>query len=146
MSDYTVAKVEDIPDISGDYPGEMRMGAPGAEQVAFTWRRMEPQTGGKGAYGHHHFKQEEIYFVIEGTLQFKCDDDVFDAGPGTVVTMPPHVVRSTWNEGPDDVVLLMLSQTIDDVGSDVEKIEGFWPAYPRPARPTPTRSCPAAST
>ena len=128
MSDYTVTQVEGIPDVSGDYPGEMRMGAPGAEQIAFTWRRMPPQTGGKGAYGHRHHEQEEIYFVLEGTLQFKCDDDVFDAGPGTLVTMPPEVVRSTWNEGPEDVVLLMISPKIDDLMADVEKVEDFWPA------------------
>jgi|SRR5215210_713249 len=130
MAAYTVTQIEEVPDISGDYPGEMRLGrdALGTEQVALTWRRMPPETGGKGAYGHRHFEQEEVYYVLAGTLQFKCDDDVFDAGPGTVVTMPPEVVRSTWNEGPDDVIVLMLSKKIDDLERDVEKVEGFWEA------------------
>ena len=38
---YSVTKFDDIPDVSGDYPGEMRMSAAaelGNEQLAFMWR------------------------------------------------------------------------------------------------------------
>ena len=86
MADWTIKKLEEIPDVLGDYPGEMRMSAAGDlgnEQVAFTWRRMPAQTGGKGSYGHRHKTAEEIYFVVSGTLQFKIEDDVMDAGEGT---------------------------------------------------------------
>ena len=55
--------------------------AAGCEQVAFTWRLMPPDTGGKGTYGHRHKDQEEIYFVARGTVTFKVGDDVFEAGP-----------------------------------------------------------------
>jgi mannose-6-phosphate isomerase-like protein (cupin superfamily) len=70
MANYTLKPLEEIPDVLGDYPGEMRMGSFGldCEQVAFTWRRMPPQTGGKGSYGHRHKMQEEVYFVASGTL------------------------------------------------------------------------------
>src|SRR5215216_3680996 len=59
MADYVIRKLEEIPDVLGDYPGEMRMATPemGNEQVAFTHRRMPPDTGGKGSYGHHHKTQ-----------------------------------------------------------------------------------------
>ncbi|HEX2232800.1 MAG TPA: cupin domain-containing protein [Thermoleophilaceae bacterium] len=129
MAGYTVKKAEEIPDVSGDYPGEMRLGrdALESEQIAFTWRRMPAQTGGKGSYGHRHKTEEEIYCVVEGTLQFKLDDDVFDAGPGTVVRIAPEVVRSVWNEGPDDAVLIMVSPKGEDVMGDVEKVPDFWP-------------------
>ena len=42
MAGYSITSLEDVPDVSGDYPGEIRMGTEhiGAEQVAFTWRRM----------------------------------------------------------------------------------------------------------
>ena len=84
MADYTITRLEDVDDVLGDYPGEMRMmtSALGAEQVAFTHRRMPQHTGGKGSYGHRHKEQEEIYFVVSGTLQFKLDDDVVDVGAG----------------------------------------------------------------
>jgi mannose-6-phosphate isomerase-like protein (cupin superfamily) len=130
MAGYTVKKVEEIPDVSGDYPGEMRLAWPALEneQVAFTWRRMPAETGGKGSYGHRHKTQEEVYFVVEGTLQFKLDDEIFDASPGTVVRISPEVVRSVWNDGPHDVILIMVSHKVDDMMADVEKVPDFWPA------------------
>ena len=76
MSDYTIKRIDEVPDVLGDYPGEMRMMTTdlGAEQVAFTYRRMPQHTGGKGSYGHRHKEQEEIYFVASGKLQFKLGD------------------------------------------------------------------------
>jgi mannose-6-phosphate isomerase-like protein (cupin superfamily) len=129
MADYTIAKLEEMPDVLGDYPGEMRMSAAsdlGNEQVAFTWRRMPAGTGGKGSYGHRHKTQEEIYFVAAGTLQFKLEDDVLDISAGTVVRVAPQVARSVWNEGPQDAVLIMCS-TKGDPQDDVETVEDFWP-------------------
>jgi mannose-6-phosphate isomerase-like protein (cupin superfamily) len=99
----------------------------GAEQVAFTYRRMPAQTGGKGGYGHRHKTQEEIYFVVTGKLQFKLGDEVLDIGPGTAVRVAPEVVRSVWNEGPEDAHLVIVSTRIEDVREDGEMVEGFWP-------------------
>ena len=45
--------------------------AAGCEQVSFSWRSMPPKTGGRDSYGHRHPGQEEIYFVLEGTVTFK---------------------------------------------------------------------------
>jgi mannose-6-phosphate isomerase-like protein (cupin superfamily) len=130
MADYSIKTLEDIPDVLGDYPGEMRMSAAaelGNEQVAFTWRRMPAQTGGKGSYGHRHKTQEEIYFVADGVLQFKLEDDVIDVPAGTVVRIAPQVWRSVWNEGPDDAVLIMCSVKSGDPVGDVEHLPDFWP-------------------
>jgi mannose-6-phosphate isomerase-like protein (cupin superfamily) len=130
MAAYTIRRLEQIPDVLGDYPGEMRMSAAsdlGNEQVAFTWRRMPARTGGKGSYGHRHRTQEEIYFVAEGTLQFKLEDEVLDVGAGTVVRVAPEVARSVWNEGPEDAVLIVCSTRSGDAVDDVEKVDDFWP-------------------
>ena len=131
MADYTVRQLEDLPDVLGDYPGEMRMSAAGDlgnEQIAFSWRRMPAQTGGKGSYGRRHKTQEEIYFVVSGTLQFKLEDEVMQLGAGTVVRVAPQVARSVWNEGPEDAVLIMCSPQSDDPMADVEQVADFWPA------------------
>ena len=64
---------------------------------------------------------------MSGTLQFKIEDEVMDAGEGTVVRMAPEVVRSVWNEGPDDAVLIMCSIRTDDPREDVETVADFWP-------------------
>ncbi len=90
MADYTIKRLEEVDDVLGDYPGEMRMmtTALEAEQVAFTYRRMPQHTGGKGSYGHRHKAQEEVYFVMSGKLQFKLGDDVLDLETGSVVRVP----------------------------------------------------------
>ena len=130
MSDYTITKADDVADVLGDYPGEMRMftEAIGAEQVAFTYRRMPAETGGKGSYGHSHRTQEEVYFVIAGTLQFKLGDEIVDVGPLTAVRVAPATVRSVWNEGPDDVEVVICSVRLDDQSSEHEMHADFWPS------------------
>jgi len=130
MSDYAIKRLEDIPDVLGDYPGEMRMTAAsdiGTEQVSFTWRRMPAQTGGKGSYGHRHRTQEEIYFVASGTLLFKLEDEVLEVSDGTLVRIAPHVVRSVWNDGPEDAILIMCSIKNDSPEGDHETVPDFWP-------------------
>ena len=90
---YTIKPLSEVSNVlEGNYPGEMRFTTYeiGAEQVALTHRRMPPQTGGKGSYGHRHRTQEEIYLVISGTLQFKLDDEVIEVPPQTVVRVAPQ--------------------------------------------------------
>ena len=111
MADYTIKRLEEVDDVLGDYPGEMRMmtTALEAEQVAFTFRRMPQHTGGKGSYGHRHKTQEEIYFVLSGKLQFKLGDDVFDLEQGTVVCVAPETWRSVWDDEPEEAELIIVS-------------------------------------
>lgn len=128
---YTICRVEDAPDaFEGKYPGEMRFlaGPLEAEQVAFTYRRMPPDTGGKGGYGHRHTTQEEIYVVLSGRLEFKLDDEVIELGPLTAVRVAPQTARSVWNAGPEEAVLVITSNRIADPRGDVEIVEDFWPA------------------
>src|SRR5919109_5687124 len=96
MANYKMLKIEDAPDIfGGQYPGEMRSFTEplGNTQVAFTYRRMPAQTGGKGSYGHSHKTQEEVYFLVSGNVELKVDDEVLELGPGTVWRGGPSAVR-----------------------------------------------------
>jgi mannose-6-phosphate isomerase-like protein (cupin superfamily) len=129
MSGYTIKRLDEVDDIfGGQYPGIMRMLSEplGATQVAITHRYMTPQSGGKGGYGHRHKTQEEIYFVVSGTLEFKLDDEVLELEGGTVVRVAPEVVRSVWNEGPGDAELIIVSTRSEDPRADAEMIEDFW--------------------
>ncbi len=131
MSDYTIRALSDVPNIfEGQYPGAMRFLADQleAEQVAFTHRMMPPKSGGKGSYGHRHKTQEEIYYVISGTLQFKLDEHVIDVPTGSAVRVAPAVTRSVWNDGPDEAELVICSIRLEDPRADGELIEDFWPA------------------
>ena len=130
MSDYTIKRLDEVDDVLGDYPGEMRMMTAdlAAEQVAFSHRRMPQHTGGKGSYGHRHKTQEEIYFVASGTLQFKLGDEVVEVPAGTAVRVPPETWRSVWNDEPEDAELIIVSKRVEG-GSheDAEYLPDFWP-------------------
>jgi mannose-6-phosphate isomerase-like protein (cupin superfamily) len=131
MSDTTIVRLDDVPDVfGGKYPGVMRMlsGPLSSEQVAFTYRVMPPGSGGKGSYGHRHRTQEEVYFVVSGTLQFKLEDEVVDVGAGTAVRVAPGVTRSVWNGSDADADLIIVSTRSADPRADVELVADFWPA------------------
>jgi mannose-6-phosphate isomerase-like protein (cupin superfamily) len=131
MSDYTIRRLADVPDaFGGRYPGEMRYltGELGNKQVAVTHRRMPPQSGGKGGYGHRHRTQEEVYFVISGRLQFKLGDELVDVEGPAAVRVAPDTVRSIWNDSEADAELLIVSVRLEDPRADGEIVEGFWPA------------------
>ena len=83
--------VNDVPDIfGGRFPGAMRFLTEPlqARQVAVTHRLMPLRSGGKAGYGHRHKTQEEIYYVISGTLQFKLEDEVIDVPPAAPCASP----------------------------------------------------------
>jgi mannose-6-phosphate isomerase-like protein (cupin superfamily) len=127
---YTVANREDAIDFMADYPeyGEQRWytSAIAADQVSFSWRSMRPRTGGRGSYGHRHPGQEEVYFVISGTVTFKIDDDVFEARPQTAVRVAGDAFRSVHNDTDDEAELLIFSPRLDE--PPTEKQDDFWPS------------------
>jgi quercetin dioxygenase-like cupin family protein len=43
---------------------------------------------------HHHKKMIEIFYVLEGNVAFKFDDETVTATPGTTLNVPPDV----WHE------------------------------------------------
>jgi len=126
---YSVATREQALDFMADYPGygEQRWytDALGAEQVSFSWRRMSPGTGGRGSYGHRHPGQEEVYFVISGTVTFKIDDDIFEAGPQTAVRIGGSAFRSVHNDTSDEAEVLIFSPRLADPPTEMK--DNFWP-------------------
>jgi uncharacterized cupin superfamily protein len=129
MSDYSIAEREQAVDFMADYPGfgEMRWYADalGTEQLAFSWRLMPPRTGGRGSYGHRHPGQEEVYYVISGTLTFKVADDVFEAAAQTAVKMSGDEFYSVHNDSDADAELLIFSTRLAE--PQTEKQDDFWP-------------------
>ena len=43
---------------------------------------------------HHHKKMIEIFYVLDGLVEFKFDDETVVAEPGTTLNVPPDV----WHE------------------------------------------------
>jgi len=129
MADYSVVKLEEVADILGDYPGEMKLlkDPLKCSQVAVSYRRMPKHTGAKGSYGHRHKTQEEIVFVFKGELQVKVGDDIVELGPLSAIRIAPGVTQGLWNDKDEDVELLIISNRIkpEDL---VETDPDFWPA------------------
>jgi mannose-6-phosphate isomerase-like protein (cupin superfamily) len=126
---YSIATREQASDLMAEYPGygEQRWysAALATEQVSFSWRRMSPGTGGRGSYGHRHPGQEEVYFVISGTVTFKVEDDVFAAEPQTAVRVGGDAYRSVHNDTEQEAELLIFSTRLPEPPG--EKRDNFWP-------------------
>ena len=126
---HSIAGREQALDFMAEYPGygEQRWysDALANEQLSFSWRRMPPDTGGRGSYGHRHPGQEEVYFVIAGTVTFKVGDDVFEAGPQTAVRLTGEQFYSVHNDTGAEAELLIFSTRLAD--PQLEKLDGFWP-------------------
>jgi quercetin dioxygenase-like cupin family protein len=88
---------------------------------------MPQHTGGKGSYGHSHSTQEELYLVVSGKLLFKLGDDIVECSRGTAVRVAPEVVRSVWNDEPEDAELVIVSKRVDDPRGDTQSTPDFWP-------------------
>jgi uncharacterized cupin superfamily protein len=128
-SAYSIAGRDDALDFMANYPGygEQRWysDALGTEQVSFSWRQMPPGTGGRGSYGHRHPGQEEVYFVISGTVTFKVGDEVFEANPQTAVCMTGDECYSVHNDTDQAAELIIFSTRLAE--PPVEKQDNFWP-------------------
>ncbi len=132
MSNYTVVTVAEVENSFAEkgWPGAMRFltHSLGNEQIAITHRVMPQHAGGKGGYGHKHKTQEEIIYVLKGELEVKLDDAVEVVKAGQVIRISPEVVRSVWNEQPDDAEILILSTKTGNLDDETEIVKDFWPA------------------
>jgi mannose-6-phosphate isomerase-like protein (cupin superfamily) len=65
-----------------------------------------------------------VYFVISGTVTFKIDDDVFEAGPQTAVRVGGSAFRSVHNDTDAEAELLIFSARLDEPPTEMQ--EDFW--------------------
>ncbi|MFY1668384.1 cupin domain-containing protein [Plantactinospora sp. WMMB334] len=50
---------------------------------------------------HRHLAEDEMFYVLSGTVEFRCDGEVFPAGPGDFVLLPAGLAH-TFLVGPDE--------------------------------------------
>ena len=81
---------------------------------------------------HHH--EDEMFYLLEGDVVFKCGDEVFQAGPGAFVFLPRDIPHSYKNVGETAARWLIL--TIP-AGSEGFFIEAGTPAIADGLRPQP---------
>ncbi|WP_237361696.1 cupin domain-containing protein [Rhizobium gallicum] len=54
---------------------------------------------GEGPAPHTHTRETEMFRVVQSTYRFWCGGEEFDAPPGTIVVLPPHVEHAWRNIG-----------------------------------------------
>jgi quercetin dioxygenase-like cupin family protein len=127
MSDYTISRIEDVPDQAAQFGfgeiGEARFGKDtvGAKDTGFAIHRFNP--GKRSAFGHRHEQAEELAFVLEGSGTLKADEDLVEVSKGTIVRLAPPVMRA-WEAGPDGMTVLVVGACHP---KDGELDNDFWP-------------------
>jgi mannose-6-phosphate isomerase-like protein (cupin superfamily) len=84
-----------------------------------------PAKVGTGA--HWHERQEEVYFVHEGTMRFTLgenDEESVELGPGGVIRVAPDTQRSVANIGDVDATYIVFGSAGGYVGRDGAHREG----------------------
>jgi mannose-6-phosphate isomerase-like protein (cupin superfamily) len=76
----------------------------GGYSVSEWW--LEPHTKGPGA---HHHPEDDVNFVLEGTLSFFVDDEWIDAPAGSFVLLPGGVTHTFENRGDTRAGFLSIS-------------------------------------
>ena len=69
-----------------------------------------PEPGGPVPPPHRHHAYEEVFYILEGEMEFRLDDEVVRAGAGAAIAVPRGVAHSFANPGPGAArMLVMLS-------------------------------------
>jgi quercetin dioxygenase-like cupin family protein len=74
---------------------------------------------------HYHERQQELYFVHSGELEFEFGDGATHTlGPGCFARVDAATVRAMRNRGPDDAVYVIIGAAGGYVGRDGRLPEG----------------------
>ena len=60
----------------------------------------------EGPPQHRHGRHDEGFYDVNGTARFTVGDQAYDAGPGTLVMVPPGAPHTFANPGDEPAVLL----------------------------------------
>jgi uncharacterized cupin superfamily protein len=84
----------------------------GTDHVAVNYYELEE--GDSFAFGYHrHPDQEEVFYVIEGTVTFETEDGEVVVGPDEAVRFAPGEWQRGRNEGDERVVALAIGAPVE---------------------------------
>lgn len=90
----------------------------GTSDVAMNYYELDP--GDSFAFGYHrHHDQEEVFYILEGTVTFETEDDSFRAQAGEFVRFAPGEFQRGVNESDSRVVGLALGAPRDSEDIDI---------------------------
>ena len=93
--------------------------------------------GGRMPPAHRHVGNEEAYFVLDGTVEFRVAGDVFSGGPGTFVLVPAGEAHTFGNTAEMPARLLVIhAPALDAYFEDLQRL---W-SGPTPPEPVAERA------
>ena len=88
-------------------PTRMRIledGSTTAHRLGLAEITIAPHTDGPPQ--HRHAQHDEGFYVVSGTVRFTVGTDTHDAGPGTLVMVPPGAPHTFANPGDEPAVMV----------------------------------------
>lgn len=83
---------------------------------------------GKGHDFHYHAEQEELIYVVSGSVEHWIEGEMRVLGPGDSVFMPATVVHATFNIGAEDAqIFAVLGPSVGEVGVENIDVSGEAP-------------------
>ena len=88
--------------------------------------------GGRMPPPHSHVGNDEAYYVLDGIVEFRIADEVFDGGHGTFVLVQAGEAHTFGNTSSEPARLLVLhAPALDGYFKDLEQL---WAHHMPPAR------------
>jgi mannose-6-phosphate isomerase-like protein (cupin superfamily) len=87
--------------------------------TSFGLNQITLQPGQRGRI-HRHRCQEEVYFVLRGTLTLACENEEYSLGEGQMARVAPDVRRQLVNGGNTSCVIVAIGGAGEHVGRDGE--------------------------
>lgn len=78
----------------------------GTDELGFTVLELEP--GGKGKeHDHDHDGQEEVYYVVDGTIEFDMEGETAAVGPEEAIRIDAETTRQLHNRGDERATVVI---------------------------------------
>jgi mannose-6-phosphate isomerase-like protein (cupin superfamily) len=127
MSEYTIVNLKEVEDqapnfgLSPQFEARFARVALDAELVGLTYQRLLPNI--TVPWGHTHKTQEEVYLVLDGTVEVKVGDEVKELGKWDAIRVHKDTPRG-FRSGPDGVEMIAIG--CPGGPGDAVNIENFW--------------------
>lgn len=105
--------IEELDDWMGPATVKRPLGkALGTEDMALNYYELAP--GDSFAFGYHaHGNQEEVFYVLEGTVTFETEDGEIEVGAGEAIYFAAGEFQRGTNDGDDHVRALAVGAPAD---------------------------------
>lgn len=78
---------------------------------------MRARPGVKSAAGLHTHPNDQVYYILSGTLGCEIGGKEYAAGPGTLVIFPAGVPHRNWITGTEQAVILSVQAPLAEPGA-----------------------------